>query len=85
MLSTSARPGPCVATWRFLHFAWRKTRRRGCLTGRVLDNLATDVARPLERICTGTIIITNRQATGWSAMVETVALDVLTRPRQSNS
>ncbi|MGY6658542.1 tetratricopeptide repeat protein [Amycolatopsis sp. TRM77291] len=45
----------------------------------VLDNVTTpqDVAGMLERVRTGTIVITSRQRSGWQA-IETVPLDVLT-------
>ena len=47
----------------------------------VLDNLTTsaDATRLLERIRTGTILITSRQSTGWRGMT-TVRLDVLSEP-----
>ncbi|WP_344621194.1 tetratricopeptide repeat protein, partial [Actinosynnema pretiosum] len=49
----------------------------------VLDNLTApaDAAELLERVHTGTIVITSRQGTGWRG-ITTVALDVLT-PQQA--
>ncbi|MEU4765084.1 tetratricopeptide repeat protein [Actinosynnema sp. NPDC023794] len=51
----------------------------------VLDNLTTpaDAAGLLERVRTGTVVITSRQGTGWRG-ISTVVLDVLTAGQAAN-